>query len=227
MSALAGQVAVVTGASSGIGAAIAAGLQAQGARACGVARRLEAMNLQYAYRANLTEDSEIETLASAVLRDHGRVDIVVHAAGVFEPGSDVARLDLQHRINVRAPLLLTRALLPSLQTRKGQIVFVNSSAGLTARAPSASYAASKHALKAIADALREEVNGAGVRVLSVFPGRTATPMQASVHAAEGRPYRPELLLQAEDVASIVVHALTLPRRAEVTDIMIRPQQKSY
>jgi NADP-dependent 3-hydroxy acid dehydrogenase YdfG len=76
----------------------------------------------------------------------------------------------------------------------------------------------------LADSLRSEVNPRGVRVLSVFPGRTASPMQAAVHADEGRSYQPERLLQPADVAASVVHALALPRTAEVTDIHIRPLQ---
>ena len=89
------------------------------------------------------------------------------------------------------------------------------------------FAATQHALKAIADHLREEVNADGVRVISVFPGRTATSRQAALYAREGRPYQPELLLQPEDVASVVVHALALPRTAEVTNVSIRPTLKSY
>jgi short-subunit dehydrogenase len=87
------------------------------------------------------------------------------------------------------------------------------------------YAATKHALKAIADCLREEVNPKGVRVLTVYLGRTATAMQEAVHRQEGRVYRPETLLQPEDVATMVVQALMLPYTAEVTDISIRPMVK--
>jgi NADP-dependent 3-hydroxy acid dehydrogenase YdfG len=241
MSALAGQVAVVTGASSGIGAAIAQALAAEGARLCLVGRRSEALQSltdslpgpasHRWYFADLCEDGEVAGLASALLRDHAGVDLLVHAAGIFESGTvgprQPAGLDLQYRTNVRAPLVLTQALLETLRARRGQIVFVNSSAGLVARAQNGGYAATKHALKALADGLREELNPDGVRVLSVYPGRTATPMQARVHAAEGRAYRPELLMQPQDVASVVVHALTLPHSAEVTDIMMRPLLKTH
>jgi len=126
---------------------------------------------------------------------------------------------------VRGPYLLTQCLLPLLRRRPGQVVFINSSAGLTARANVGQYAATKHALKAVADSLRDEVNRDGVRVLSVFPGRTATPTQEALHRLEGRPYRPERLLQPADVAAVVVHALGLPRTAEVTEIKIRPLVK--
>jgi NADP-dependent 3-hydroxy acid dehydrogenase YdfG len=79
----------------------------------------------------------------------------------------------------------------------------------------------------LADSLRDEVNADGIRILSVYPGRTATPRIEALHAKEGRPYQPGLLLQPEDVASVVLNALTLPWTAEVTNISIRPMQKSY
>jgi NADP-dependent 3-hydroxy acid dehydrogenase YdfG len=105
-------------------------------------------------------------------------------------------------------------------------VFVNSSLGLNSRAGVAGYAATKHALKAIADALRAEVNPDGVRVISIYPGRTATPQQRIIHEKEGKPYRAEYLLQPEDVARALLDSLLLPRTAEVTDINIRPMHKS-
>ena len=121
----------------------------------------------------------------------------------------------------------TQRLLPLLKKPRGQVVFINSSAGLTARANTGQFSATQHAFKALADALRDEVNADGVRVLSVFPGRTATPRIESLHDKEGRPYQPGLLLQPEDVASVVTNALALPWTAEVTNISIRPMQKSY
>jgi NADP-dependent 3-hydroxy acid dehydrogenase YdfG len=89
------------------------------------------------------------------------------------------------------------------------------------------YSATKHALKAITDSLREEVNADGIRVLSVFPGRTATPQQATLYKLGRKDYQADLLLQPEDIASIVIAALTLPHTAEVTEIHIRPLLKSY
>jgi len=74
----------------------------------------------------------------------------------------------------------------------------------------------------VADSLRHEVNALGIRVLSVYPGRSASNLQRQIHASEGKPYHPESLLQPEDVASVVLNALCLPRTAEVTDIHIRP-----
>ena len=130
---------------------------------------------------------------------------------------------MQFSVNTRAPFLLTKLLLPAIKKRKGQIVFVNSSiAQQKARANLSIYAGSKYALRAMADSLREENNASGVRVLSVYPGRTATAMQEDIFKFENREYRKSDLLQPEDVAQSVLDALALPRTAEITDIFIRP-----
>jgi NAD(P)-dependent dehydrogenase (short-subunit alcohol dehydrogenase family) len=228
----AGQTAVVTGASSGIGHAIARALGAGGARLCSVGRRpapLEDIEV-LSYTADLAIESDIRACTEALRAEVGLIDILVHSAGVIASGAiattPVEELDRQYRVNLRAPYLLTQCLLPLLEPRQGQIVFLNSSIYQNARALVGPYAATKYALKALADSLRSEVNPRGVRVLSVFPGRTASPMQAAVHADEGRSYQPERLLQPADVAASVVHALALPRTAEVTDIHIRPLQNT-
>ena len=108
----------------------------------------------------------------------------VHGAGVIARGpvehAKVEELDCQYDVNLRAPFVLTRRFLPALKKARGQIVFVNSTAGRAAAPDAALYAASKHALRGFADSLRQEINPDGVRVLSMFPGRTATPMQQSL-----------------------------------------------
>ena len=96
------------------------------------------------------------------------------------------------------------------------MVFINSRVGLAAGGQVGSYAATKHALRALADSFREEVNPEGLRVLSVYIGSTASPMQAMIHAMKGKAYHPEYLLQPSDVAAVVLNALCLPRTAEVT-----------
>jgi NADP-dependent 3-hydroxy acid dehydrogenase YdfG len=120
---------------------------------------------------------------------------------------------------------LTQLLVPALRRQQGQVVFINSSDGLSARGQVGPYSATKHALKALADSFRDEVNAEGIRVMSVYLGRTASPMQARIHAAEGKAYHPEYLLQPSDVATVVLNALCLPRTAEVTDLSIRPLRK--
>jgi NADP-dependent 3-hydroxy acid dehydrogenase YdfG len=125
------------------------------------------------------------------------------------------------------PFALTQALLPLLKSQQGQIVFINSAQGLLAKPNTGPFAATQHALKAITDSLRQEVSSDGMRVLSIFPGRTATPRMKALYEIEGRPYRPELLLQPEDIAQVVLNALLLPRTAEITNIELRPCVKSY
>jgi NAD(P)-dependent dehydrogenase (short-subunit alcohol dehydrogenase family) len=180
---------------------------------------------------DLTKDSSIKRIAEHLESSSEQLDILIHCAGIISQGlmetSTLEDLDAQYLTNVRAPYDLTRRLQPLLKKSRGQIVFMNSSAGLSARRPDiGQYSATKHALKAIAESLREEVNPMGIRVLNVYLGRTATPMQKSLHEREGKTYDPDCLLQSEDVASIVIHALQLPSTAEVTDISIRPMIKS-
>ena len=230
---LTNQVAVVTGASSGIGKAIALALGAQGAQLCLLGRNAKALQLAAprvtTFTVDLGDEPQIREVAAKLRKDFEGVDILIHSAGIFvQDRADPAALadfDLQHRINVRAPTLLTQEFLPSLQARRGQIVFINSSIVRQSPVGASQYAATKTALKAFADNLRDEVNPAGIRVLSVFPGRTATPMQEAIYRLEGKEYRPERLLQPEDIASVVAHTLCLPRTAEVTEIDIRPMQK--
>jgi NADP-dependent 3-hydroxy acid dehydrogenase YdfG len=117
-------------------------------------------------------------------------------------------------------------LLPLLIEAKGQVVFVNSSQALRATAGLGQYAATKHAMKAVADSLRDEVNADGVRVVSLFLGRTASERQRAIFAAEERPYPPERLIQPADIAALVLFLLTLPRTSEVTDIVMRSMLKT-
>jgi NAD(P)-dependent dehydrogenase (short-subunit alcohol dehydrogenase family) len=240
MTPLANHIAVVTGAGSGIGKAIALALGMKGATLALIGRRLAPLEsvgavaraadvVARAYPADLAREDEVHDLNTALEREFGQVDILVHSAAIVRMGTvtdaPAEDFDLHYRTNLLGPYLLTQGLLPLIRLCQGQIVFINSSAGLTARANVGQYAATKHALKAIADSLRDEVNRDGVRVLSVFPGRTATPTQERLHALERRPYRPDRLLQPEDVAAVVVNALCLPRTAEVTEIKIRPMMK--
>jgi NAD(P)-dependent dehydrogenase (short-subunit alcohol dehydrogenase family) len=156
----------------------------------------------------------------------GRLAVLIHCAAEHAVMS-VERtspeiFDAILKSNLRAPFMLTRSLLPSLRRAKGDIVFVNSSAVLKPRADLSAYTVSKAALKAFADCLRVEVNADGIRVLSVFPGRTATPMQEGLFVKEGRKYPGDFLLQPEEIASVIVDALLLARTAELTELHIRP-----
>ncbi len=227
---------VVTGSSSGIGRAIALALARQEATLHLLGRN-EAVLMELARQArswggaahlhklDLAREDALRETAGA-LGELGGIDALVHSAGAVSLGpvaeAPIADFDLQYTLNVRAPFLLTQLLLPNLVRARGQVVFINSGSGLSARAHWSQYAASKHALKAVADSLREELKGDGVRVMSVYPGRTASPMQARVHELEGKDYDPARFVQPEEVATMVLAALSLPPSAAVTDLSLRP-----
>jgi len=236
-----GQVALVTGAGSGIGAAIARALAQGGAMVYLVGRRqsrldaLQAQLINAGHQAvsrpcDLDRDEDIYSLRDQIGNEQGHLDLLVHSAGTILLGAiesaSIGDFDKQHRTNVRAPYFLTQALLPFVKHAQGEIVFINSSAGLHTKEQISAYAATKHALRAVADTLRMEVNPHGVRILSVYPGNTATAMQNTVQDYTGKRIANEYLLQPEDVASTVIHALLLPRTAEITDIQIRPFRKA-
>jgi NAD(P)-dependent dehydrogenase (short-subunit alcohol dehydrogenase family) len=154
----------------------------------------------------------------------GTLSLLVLCAGHHEPAAveatSVESFDAAIATNLRAPFLLSAALLPALRAARGMVVLVNSSVVGNARPGVAAYAASKAGLRMFADCLRSEVSADGMRVLSIFPGRTATPMQRDRYEREGLEYRPERLMQPDDVARVVLDAFA--SRAELTEIHLRP-----
>ena len=234
-----GRRALVTGAGRGIGRAIARELAHCGAAVLCVARTQSELDETIAglgdrataVSCDISDPVAVDSLVDTVARHPGGLDILVHCAGIFVDGSmeqmPLSELDWLYTVNVRSPLALTQATLPMLIRARGQIVFMSSSivraANLSGRG---GYAAMQAAFKALADATRDELNDRDVRVLTVMPGTTATPRQERIFAQAGRAYRPERLLQPEDVAQMVCAALSLPRTAEVTDIHVRPMRKS-
>jgi NADP-dependent 3-hydroxy acid dehydrogenase YdfG len=153
---------------------------------------------------------------------------VVHCAGIVRPGrlADQPAQDFsdQFAVNVTAVAELTRHLLPALRAAAGTVVLVNSGSGLNARAPLASYAATKFALRGYADALR--LDEPSIRVSTIYPGRTDTGMQRVVRSAEAGEYRPSDYLQASTVAGVIVTVLALPADATVTELTLRPTAPS-
>lgn len=236
---MAGPLFVVTGASSGIGAAIATRLAGSGRRVVALGRNRVALetlrercgDALEVRDVDLEDDRALEACAQALLVAHPALDGLVHCAGVIRPGElgtvPPADLDRMLAVNFRAPFVLTNRLVPALAAARGQLVFVNSSAGLEASAGRAAYAASKFALRALADAARLELNARGVRVASVYPGRTASPGMDALFAQEGREYDPALLLQPDDIARAVLGVIDAPGHVEITEICMRPRHKSY
>ena len=221
--------ALVTGASSGIGLAIAQALAAEGAQIHAVARSWpQTIENWQLHKADFTVEADVKRLASEVSAS-APLDVLIHCAGALEIGTvadlPITQLDVMYQVNVRAPFLLTQLLLSDLTKCTGQIVFINSSAAVAPNTTLAGYSSTKAALKSIADCLRMEVNPSGVRVMSVYPGKTASFMQKRAHALAGKPYNAAHLMQPEDVAQMVLSALALPKTAEMTDLHIRPMKK--
>ncbi|MFC9221089.1 SDR family oxidoreductase [Streptomyces hygroscopicus] len=224
---------LITGAGSGIGAAVTERLAERGeelwllARDAGRAKELAGRFPGVRTVVGDLADPEKLSWAFGHQTLPDRLDSLLHIAGVVDLG-EVGELtpkawNRQLAANLVAPAELTRLLLPQLRAAQGHVVFVNSGAGLRANPQWAAYAASKHGLKALADALRAEESGNGVRVTTVYPGRTATPMQVKVHQQEGKEYEAERWIAPETVASTILAALDLPRDAEITDLQVRPR----
>jgi NADP-dependent 3-hydroxy acid dehydrogenase YdfG len=224
---------LLTGAGSGIGAALARLLHARGddllllarsdERAAELRERLPGARTLV---ADLADAEGLERMITAASLP-ARLDSLVHAAGVVDlapvAGFDLGRWQEQLAVNLTAPALVTRAALPALRAARGTVVLVNSGAGLAAHPSWAGYAASKFGLRALADALRAEEGEHGVRVTSVYPGRTATPMQEKVHEQEGKEYAASDWSAADTVAGSVLHVLDLPEDSVIPDLTLRPR----
>lgn len=222
---------LLTGAGAGIGAELARRLRARGDDLVLVARseaRAEELGVEHSDATVLVADlSDAAALERLEGRLPARLDSVVHAAGVVELGAvgdlTASAWTEQLAVNLVAPAVLTRLALPALREARGTVVLVNSGAGLFAHPQWSAYAASKHGLKALADALRGEEAQHGVRVTSLFPGRTATAMQEKVHAQEGKDYDASRWIDPVTVAEAVVGVLDLPQDATLTELVLKPR----
>jgi NADP-dependent 3-hydroxy acid dehydrogenase YdfG len=237
-----GKVALVTGASSGIGEATALALAKAGAKVAIAARRADRLatlarsieavgGSALEIVADVTKPGDIERMTDAVVKNFARLDILVNNAGVMllSPVAEASSDDWRRMIelNLIALMETTKAALPHLKTSKGHIVNVSSVAGRIANPGASGYAATKFGVVAFSESLRREVYVDKVRVTLIEPGLVLTElgdhitnpgMKASLEkrktAMEG--------LEAEDVAAAVVYAVTQPARVNVNEILLRP-----
>ncbi|MFG1702999.1 SDR family oxidoreductase [Nonomuraea sp. M3C6] len=217
--------ALVTGASRGVGAAVA--------RALGPTHHVILGGRDEAALAAVAAELpdarpwpvELTEVTAADIEGVERLDVLVHSAGIGVLGriadqpADVWRRTME--VNVVAVAELTRLLLPALRRAEGHVVCINSGSGQRANPDWGSYAASKFALKAFADALRLEEPA--LRVTTVYPGRTATDMQRGVRAYEGGEFEPDKYLKPETVARAVLAALDAGPDAHLTELTVRPR----
>jgi NADP-dependent 3-hydroxy acid dehydrogenase YdfG len=238
-------VAIVTGASSGIGAAAARRLAAEGFHVLAAARRTDRLadlvaeieaagGVATAVACDVTSDESVAGLAEAAARAPGPVTLLVNNAGgargldPVESGS-VGDWQWMYDVNVLGTLRVTQALLPALEASgAGTIVIVSSTAGFTAYEGGGGYAAAKHAQTAIAGTLRLELCGRPVRVIEIDPGMVKTEefglvrfggdgeRAAAVYAGVAEP------LVAEDVADCIAWCATRPQHVNVDRLVVRP-----
>lgn len=218
--------ALITGAGGGLGTAIAEALAPDytlllagrpSARLDAVATRLGATT----WPIDLTDVPGIEAAAEVLTE----LDVLVHNAGVAYPGrvaeSAVEEWRASFEVNVTGAVALTLALLPALRAARGQVVFINSGAGIAVSPGLASYSASKFALRAFADSLRTDEPL--LRVTSIHPGRVDTAMQRDLVAYEGGQYDPARFLAPQTVAGVVAQVVATPPDGHTHEVIIRPR----
>ena len=240
-------VAIVTGATSGIGREIARELVGKGFHVCAIGRRNATARLQEAFaagasgerefdvavgvchmRADLADHESVAALSEVLFRRYPGVDLLVHAAGTYDTDEHLLasphNADALFRTNVSAPLRLTLSLREALGRARGTVVIIGSTGAENPFEDSALYGGSKAAVAAAAKSLRSKLNPQGIRVALITLGRTDTPMQALVQDREGRELEMESLIRPASVARLVSFLSDLPPDIELTEIVARPKR---
>ena len=244
---LQGKVALVTGASSGIGEATAYALAAQGAYVAASARRADRLNAvvkriqdsggqAISIVADIVDEAQANDTVNRTVGRWGRLDILVNNAGIMLLGK-IANANTEDwrrmiNINILGLMYTTRAALAVMQGQKsGHIVNISSVAGRTARVGSGAYNVTKWGVVAFSEALRQEVLADNIRVTVVEPGAVATELQSHITDPEARRETEEWIrsitpLQGEDIANAIVYAVTQPQYVDINEMLIRPSQQA-
>jgi NADP-dependent 3-hydroxy acid dehydrogenase YdfG len=244
---LSGKVALVTGASSGIGRATALALAAAGASVAVGARRVDRLTAlengicvhevdALSIPLDVSDEDAVKAAVASTVDALGGLDIVVNNAGVMLlgqiEGADTEDWRRMIGTNVLGLMYLSHAALPHLLERRGTLVQVSSVAGRVARAGSGAYNASKWAVNAFSESLRQEVTARGVRVVVVEPGMVDTELRDHITqvAAKERSMAAAASvrqLQADDIANAILYAVTAPEHVSVNEILIRPTDQEW
>lgn len=230
------RVAVVTGAGSGVGRAVAAELARQGWTVVAVGRTQRTLDETVelarhgvlAHVCDVSRADQVQALRRRVATEFGRIDALVNSAGMNVPARHLDDLSLDDYhvlvgVNLHGAFNCIHAFLPMMRTAKGgTIVNINSVAGLRANPVSgAGYTAAKFALRGLTQTINVEQRKHGIRACEIFPGEIDTPLM------DKRPKPPtaaqrKAMLQPEDVAACVMLAINLPARAVVEELVLRP-----
>lgn len=242
-----GKVALVTGASSGIGEATAYALAAQGARVSASARRADRLHAvvqriqesggqAISITADIAEEAQANDIVNNAVQHWGRLDILVNNAGVMLLGkiANAHTEDWRRMININVLGLMytTRAALTVMQRQKsGHIVNISSVAGRTVQVGSGAYNVTKWGVGAFSEALRQEVLADNIRVTVIEPGVVATELQSNITDPEARHEIEEWIrsmtpLQSKDIANAIAYAVTQPQYVDINEILIRPSQQA-
>jgi NADP-dependent 3-hydroxy acid dehydrogenase YdfG len=231
------RVAVITGASSGIGEATARALAADGHRVALIARRIERVealaeelgNDALAIKADVTDRDAIAAAAQRVQEEAGGADILINNAGVMllGPFSSGQRADYRQMLeaNLLGAITVTELFLDQLRDGGGDLVNISSVAGRTARPGNAVYAATKWGINGWSESLRQELQP-DVRVMVIEPGAVATELAEHITHAETKrateEFVKETAIQPEDIAEVIAFAIARPRRMTLNEILVRP-----
>lgn len=240
---LEGKVALVTGASSGIGRATALALSAAGARVAVGARRADRLKAlaqdapgeTLVLDLDVTDRQSVESAVATTVDVLGSLDILVNNAGLMLSGpilgADTTEWTRMVETNLLGSMYAVHAALPHLLESKGAVVQVSSTSGRTSSAASAVYAATKFGVNAFSEALRQEVTEQGVRVIVVEPGFVSTELAGHITDPAIREMARSMAesmrtLRPEDIASAVLYAVTQPEHVAVNEILIRPTDQT-
>jgi 3-hydroxy acid dehydrogenase / malonic semialdehyde reductase len=234
VTALAGKTAIVTGASSGIGAAVSSALRREGARVAGGARRAERIDADVVLELDVTDPESCGRFVDAVLREFGGLDVLVNAAGLAlgrdpfdESSEEDERVVLE--TNVNGLIRMTRLSLPHLR-EGGHIVNIGSVAGRQAYPNGSLYVTSKFAVRGFTYALREDLLGRPIRITTVDPGLVETDFsRVRFRGDEERAravYQGVEAMRPEDIAECVLFALTRPAHVNVDELVVKALAQS-